>query len=443
MNSPYNLLAYDINADSWSTVGATGIYGPRLGYNISDGLLYLGYDDKIALIDPSNANAVSNYRVRDLHEEDGGDIAFSANGTKYMSTTSGIYKLSYKNSSQFNSNRISGSLTSYPTSLAFGTDDTFWWASNVSGKGRIFTFNLGNSTETSHFSPYDFNIDDIAILPVEVIVEADADNDGAIDLYDEYPNDPIRASNTYTPSVTGLGSYAFEDLWPYRGDYDFNDLVLNYRYTNVLNASGLVVETKMHFVIKNVGGSFRNGFGIELNMNESLIHEVSGYNLTAIGMVSLDGKGLENNQAKPVIIVFDVAQDNENINGGVLELLVSYTNPIAANLIGTFNPFIFVNGDRGREVHLADFAPTSLANNSLFDTGDDDSNSATGRYYKNITNLPWAVNIIQDFEYPVEKAPIINGYLKFAAWAESGGTDFQDWYLDKSGYRDNTYVVLN
>jgi LruC domain-containing protein len=38
-----------------------------------------------------------------------------------------------------------------------------------------------------------------------------------------------------------------------------------------------------------------------------------------------------------------------------------------------FNPFIFVNGNRGREVHLPDYPPTSKATSSLFGTGADNS----------------------------------------------------------------------
>ena len=442
LTSPYNLLAYDIEADIWTTIKSTGYYAPRLAYNISDGLLYFSFDEYILLIDPSNAKMLTYYTVRDLDEKAGGDIAFSANGYLYMSTTSGIYKLSYKNKNQYNSTRISSTLTNYPTSLAFGTDDTFWWASNVNSKGQVFTFNLNNSLETSRFSPYDHDIDDIAIMPVEVVVEADADNDGAIDLYDEYPNDPARATNSYVPSVSGLGSYAFEDLWPYQGDYDFNDLIVNYRYTNVLNAGGLVVETKMYFKIKNVGGSFRNGFGIEMDMNKDLIQSVTGSNLTE-GIISLNGQGIENNQAKTVIIAFDNAHNNVDVNNGVLELLVTYAQPVQPAVIGEFNPFIFINGERGREVHLADFSPTSLAIMSLLTTGNDDSNVAAGRYYKNTTNLPWAINVIQDFEYPKEKSPIISGYLKFASWAESGGSVFQDWYINKPEYRNNTYIEID
>lgn len=443
LNKPYNLLAYDIKANTWKTIDDTGIYGPRLAYNIYDGLLHYSYDDWIALIDPSNAKIVSTYKVKGLDNEDGGDIAFSADGSKYMSTTSGIYKLSYKRKNDYNSSLISNNLSNYPSSLAFGYDDTFWWATNINGKGQVFTFNLDNSSETSHFSPFNHIIDDMAVLPVDIVdvIDNDADGDGIIDLYDTYPNDPIRATDTYTPSITGLGSYAFEDLWPYQGDYDFNDLIVNYRFANVLNAAGLAVETRMYFLVKNVGGSFENGFGIELDMDKSLIQQVTGYHLSE-GIISLNSQGLENNQAKPVIVVFDNAQTTD-INSGVLQLLITYAQPIQPTLIGAFNPFIFVNGDRGTEVHLVDNKPTSLANVSLFETGNDASSVASSIYYRNSNNLPWAINILYDFTFLQEKSPINQGYTKFASWAVSGGSEFEDWFTDTNDYRNYTYLVTD
>lgn len=442
LNSPYNLLAYNLNSDTWSTKGQTGFFGPRLVYNTSNGLLYYSYEDRIALVDPSNAKTISTYSIRNLDSEDGGDISLAADGTIYLSTASGIYQLSVRNKSSFNATKVSGSLTGYPSAMAFGTDNTLWFGSNISGKGRIFTYNLSTSTETAKFSNFDHNQDDFDILNVDIVVENDADNDGVIDLYDEYPNDATKATNIYTPSQTGLGTYAFEDLWPYQGDYDFNDLVVNYRYNHVLNAAGLVVETNIYLIVKNVGGSFKNGFGIELDVDKNQIQQVTGYNLTE-GIISLTAQGIENNQAKSVIIAFDNSHNALTYNAGLTEILVKYTQPVQASLLSTVNPFIFVNLVRGREVHLPDNSPTSLATASLIGTGHDNSIPASGRYYKNISNLPWAINIIQDFEYPKEKSPIIKGYLKFAAWAESSGVDFPDWFIERDGYRDNTYIELD
>ena len=92
------------------------------------------------------------------------------------------------------------------------------------------------------------------------------------------------------------------------------------------------------------------------------------------------------------------------------------------------------------EVHLADHAPTSLANIGLFGTGSDNSNPATGRYYKSSSNLPWALNLPAKYDYTAEHIPVIEGYTHFAAWSQSSGGQYPDWYVNQSGYRNITKI---
>ena len=192
-------------------------------------------------------------------------------------------------------------------------------------------------------------------------------------------------------------------------------------------------------IIYTDGGARGNpgpaGIGVVFyDENKNKIAEISKY----IGIAT-------NNQAeyKAVIIAFDNSHNIMDANNGVMELIISYTQPVNPDAIGTFNPFIFINGERGREVHLADFAPTSLADPSLIGSGDDASNVASASYYKNDNNMPWAINILYDFTVPAEKSPINKGYIKFVDWAISNGTEFDDWYSDVDDYRDYTYLIAD
>ena len=445
IRSPYYLYSYDINADIWETKGIVGYFGPRMGYNIYDGLLYFSFDYWVLKLDPNNGRMLSYYKVNGLHEISGGDLTFDTDGTMFISSTSGLYRCEYADNNNITATRISAeNLPNYPNSLTYDSNEELWWASNVTPKGRVYIMDDITGGWENRFGDYTHYIHDLATLPLdeELIATTDTDGDGIIDFYDEYPDDAERAYNVYTPSIYGLGTYAFEDLWPYIGDFDFNDLVVNYRFTHVYNSAGLIHETIFDFIIKNVGGSFRNGFGIEINADPSIISEVTGCNLTT-GEISVNSQGLENNQTKPVIIVFDDAWANVNVNDGKMRVIIHYNQPIANNQIGSLNPFIFIDGDRGREVHLVDMEPTDLMNTALLGTADDDSNPSIGRYYRNATNLPWGINILYDFTFPKEKAAINLGYTMFASWAISGGTDFTDWYTDQDNYRDNTYLVVD
>ena len=89
---------------------------------------------------------------------------------------------------------------------------------------------------------------------------------------------------------------------------------------------------------------------------------------------------------------------------------------------------------------MPDHTPTDLAVTNLFGTEHDNSIPAEGRYYKTEANLPWAIDIWFDFNYPIEKTQITSAHLKFADWAQSDGANYSNWYENESGYRDDSKI---
>lgn len=275
----------------------------------------------------------------------------------------------------------------------------------------------------------------------------DADEDGVADQNDAYPNDAARAFDIYTPGENSFGSVGFEDNWPQKGDYDMNDVVVEYNYQFVTNASNRAVEMIAQYKLVATGASYSNGFGIELPIAASLINTstITG----ATSQYNVDGK--EVGQENAVFIIFDDAHAAMDASGPVntisgktkitpvdFELRVTFNEPIALTDLGyaPFNPFIFVDGDRGREVHLPNYAPTQKAVASWFGNTHDTSDPSQSRYYKSSSNLPWAINVPVSFKYPKEYAAINLAYQKFTNWAENGGLTFKDWYLNNTNYRN-------
>jgi LruC domain-containing protein len=84
--------------------------------------------------------------------------------------------------------------------------------------------------------------------------------------------------------------------------------------------------------------------------------------------------------------------------------------------------------------------PTDLMDVSYFGTEDDKSDVSINKYYKTANNLPWAINIPSSFDWPREKIEINWAYYHFIEWAESLGINYDDWYLDLSGYRNNSNI---
>ncbi|HNQ44461.1 MAG TPA: LruC domain-containing protein, partial [Candidatus Cloacimonadota bacterium] len=96
----------------------------------------------------------------------------------------------------------------------------------------------------------------------------------------------------------------------------------------------------------------------------------------------------------------------------------------------------------GHEIHLPGFPPTVHADPSRFGTGDDTTDLTQERYYKTIDNLPWALNLPINWKYPIEGSQITHAYMAFAPWAESDGTQYQDWYtMDPD--QVNTNLIYN
>jgi LruC domain-containing protein len=283
----------------------------------------------------------------------------------------------------------------------------------------------------------------------------DTDGDGVPDNIDAYPTDPERAYNSYYPNEVDFGSFVYEDLWPYYGDYDFNDLVVNFNFKIVTNAQDKVVDLVAKLQIMAEGASMNNGFGLVFNTPSTNVGSVSG--CVKVGnAVNIDAKGFETGHSdKTVIIPFDAVADIigdymvNTVPGGatvqtqVQTITVHFDNPPAS--IGTppYNPFIFVDQERGKEVHLKDQEPTALVDNTLFGSGEDATNPDAGHYYRSSTGLPWAVEVPDNFDYPVESVDVLLAYLHFAAWAQSSGNDYPDWYEDKAGYRDDSKLYKN
>lgn len=282
----------------------------------------------------------------------------------------------------------------------------------------------------------------------------DTDGDGIYDNFDDYPDDPDLAFNNYYASSNLYGTLAFEDLWPAKGDYDFNDLVLDYNFNRISNADNEVVTLRGKFVVRAIGASFKNGFGFTIEgLSPSAISSIVGQEFTE-GYINTNSNGTEAGQTDATIIVFDNAWehghgntrlDQDFVVPDTITVDIHLTTPIPADAFGMapFNPFIIVNMERGKEVHLPDYQPTDLVDESYFGQSFDDTQPEIGKYYKTVENLPWAINFPSRFDYPIETVSIDLAHLKFIPWVLSDGEDYINWYKDEPGYRnsDNIYNI--
>ncbi|MDP8322902.1 MAG: LruC domain-containing protein [Candidatus Stygibacter australis] len=306
-------------------------------------------------------------------------------------------------------------------------------------------------------------IDHVILSDVQPIdLPADSDGDGVSDPNDDYPNDPMRVSTHYYPVSVDSCTLVFEDLWPNLGDYDFNDIVIYYRYEVILDANDHFTDWYAYFNLKAAGAGFDNGFVIEVpffthdntisitessdniepiyepEMTKALIHVFPSVNaLTGYG--GSYNTVPENPRRNDVTFWFHLQNTNPDLN----TFAESYQE-------FPYNPFIIQNGDVSHEIHLMNFRHSEFGDFSgmgeWYFTGDDasDPGGTMGdpTYFVSSTGMPWGLNIHAPWVWPAERNSISDTYTHFVEWAESGNTVQQDWYLFEAG-NVNMELVYN
>ncbi|EPR65029.1 LruC domain-containing protein [Cyclobacterium qasimii] len=275
--------------------------------------------------------------------------------------------------------------------------------------------------------------------------EKDQDEDGVSDYQDEYPDDPDRAFNNYSLGANTFGTLLFEDLWPSFGDYDMNDLVIDYNVNEISDGNNRIKEIQVITVVRATGAGYRNGFGIQLPVTADQVASVEGTRLKT-GKIKTSSSGVEQEQSLATVIIMDdvneklpflanVNSDNAHHEEDTVKVNIVFKEAIRKADLGTapYNPFMIINQERGREVHLMDKQPTDLMDKELFMTGDDISSIGKGKYYTSSKGFNWALHIPKSIPYTQEKVDFTKAYSKFSDWAKSGGVSYLDWYLDTDG----------
>ena len=310
--------------------------------------------------------------------------------------------------------------------------------------GQVVVFGMEDAT---NFTPTDNtkqgNFGD-AVFYLDFSDGKSIETDGVENL----PDAPL--GDLYTSS---RGILSFEDYWPAKGDYDMNDMIIEYKrdiYKNVL--TGKVQKIVDTFVPKHNGATTQNGFGYQLTgISNSDIVKIT---IESEGIVSkfMEGQTLESGQDYPTIILFDDIKTALNKTFTVTMDIVKEKLPEQAftpffnsdyweKIYSKFNlnPFIIISSDieRGKEAHIVKFPPTQKMDRSYFNDKFDKSNPEIGLYYVNDENLPTGLQLSgvsigttkgEDFLIPIEKTSIKEAYPKFEAWASSFGAKEGTWW---------------
>lgn len=249
-------------------------------------------------------------------------------------------------------------------------------------------------------------------------------------------------------------TYLFEDQWPLYGDYDMNDIVLTIQKRQIFtNKKNKVTKFELSIDLSAAGATKSIGAAIMLdNVPATAITQSVEFNdKTLVRNFNLNNNNIENGQDYAVIPLFDDAHKvlgrdrYEQINtfsdyaGNTkpknISFSIVFNNPtISAEAfnINKLNVFIIVDGNRNqrKEIHVAGYQPTKLANTDLFGGNNDNSHSGSKKYYISKENLAWGIMVPSNFKWPLEYVNIKTAYSQFGDWVTSGGTENEKWWND-------------
>ena len=242
-------------------------------------------------------------------------------------------------------------------------------------------------------------------------------------------------------TIEKTGVYAFEDEWPKAGDYDMNDVLVQYTYQKVFNIFNEILSESFIFkTLYNKSTVFTNGLGFILSNEgnaQSIEYFIRKENEKDFTVASGADKFTRESNA---IILTDNVKTNPNAE---YKVTFKYGDKNSNKKQETsIDAFIYRPSKEGNrlEVHCPMKKPTSKVDSSLFGQYEDCSKPNEGIYYvSNQENIyPFAFYLsnanandiaeLKNFDKN-EKKSISEIYPKFIDWAKYGTN--ADWYKKK------------
>jgi LruC domain-containing protein len=301
---------------------------------------------------------------------------------------------------------------------------------------------------------------------VASIVASGGVSDGEVEDY------RVIVTNSGNSQIQDTPYYiAFEDSWPEQGDYDLNDVVILQESSILLTDTFKVKQIEIHGELTALGADYHNGFAIQLdnilpsNVNANLVRfEINGV-LQEVSAIEDDTQYLVINitddlrshiQLTQSCKYYRTERNCSNSSLMTFSVTVPFNNPIALDDFpqAPYNPFIFAqNGTyhgelffhpgRALEIHLKNKIPTSKADQSMFGTADDNTQTSVNYLYQTNNGLPWALAINpgsqEAWKHPIERIDILHAYPNFQEFVESNGNKATSWFSQSNAITNKLY----
>lgn len=389
---------------------------------------------------------------------------FTMNNTELKIEENAI--LDIRNNSLFISNNsIKASPNKAEGLVKINTVTAYWKGLNVKGTLQVYfkTPNNYNSNYIKFDNKVNIVNNESETLSINPSGCNGKGNNTATNLINPNP------SPQYPITVVNETSYTYliEDLWPYLGDFDMNDVVVSVKTAYDLTDENYISNLKITTTLHAVGSARLTGVAIQLDkISSNLVQSVTdieGTRTFETNTYSIAANGIEAAQTKAVIPILDDAHkaltgQNNNIPTNTY-MDATYYTPITNTVEISFTPnsvtkdqitptdlnvFIIesvLSPTRRKEVHLSGYAATDLANPDYFDKGDD--RSSTVKSYTTANNLVWGMmvaNTTETFIHTQEKVLMQKAFPLFIDWITTNSDASKAWYLRENANEDYLYI---
>lgn len=271
------------------------------------------------------------------------------------------------------------------------------------------------------------------------------------DSVDGDQSETVGGEVYYPVRANGWGTLLFEDMWPASGDYDFNDMVVNYKVQLALRNKNMVEAIKIGIRLKAVGGSLPYDLYLRLlGVKGGEIDQIDPYfHRNAHDQTDLVQLNAGNPVKDPALLKFERLKSRANNPAGATYLNTERGCEVPEALLTEVSYVIYLRNsvklddlafDRfdfflGRpdgegliEIHRGGFAPSPLGEAAYERLRRSSGNIDRADHYYSNDGLVWAVNIPTDVQHAYENVDFLQAYPDFARWARSGGAEATDWY---------------
>ena len=260
---------------------------------------------------------------------------------------------------------------------------------------------------------------------VELSPDGQATQDALVQAAAQDPELQTQISSASTPlswvAKPGASSYyvvAYEDLYPGKGDYDFNDVVIAYRYQLGVNASGAVERISGEAYLIGRGSNYTHHWSLDIPLPAAVTA-----NLAATTCATADatrtsapcavtvGSGRLRWQAfaatRTILPTTSDLRPQRNTFGDVAPIQgpkatfsVTFDAPVPLSQVSADDPWLYVV-DTGQSIRLSD---------------------------RDAKGFPFALKLPSEWRIPLEMTDMGLAYPAFVEFVQSGGTRSADWY---------------